>query len=96
MELKLKYTVGDIDKLTNELGEALQEAEDDYIRKKKAKREEVDDFKMMNAVNQRKEVKRLGKLLLAAHFNVGNILDEPAFNRASESLEREANSQMKP
>ena len=92
MELKLKYSMDDVEKLTKELGDAIHEAEEDYKRKKEAKGEKVDYMKMINAVNQRKKLKILCKRLLAANFNIGNILDKPAINRASEQLEREANT----
>lgn len=88
MELKLKYTREDVDKIGILLRKVLISAEENYKRKKKIKGEKVDYWKMMKAINQRKDCKRIAALCLASHLSLGNILDQPAVNRAVESLER--------
>lgn len=92
MELKLKYTVDEADRICALLRKEMRKAEDDYIRKKKAKGETIDHFKMQNAINQRKNIKKLGKLCLASVLSCGNILDKPEVNRFVEHLEREVSA----
>ena len=89
MELKLKYKVDEVDDLINKLSTEMDLAKADYIRKKKTKGEEVDYYKMINALNQRKKLKNLSKLCLAGVLSCGNILDKPEVNRAIEKLERD-------
>ena len=45
---------------------------------------------MLKAINQRKKVKIISNRFLAGVFNLCNLLDKPALNRASEQLERKA------
>jgi len=64
----------DEEQLCNLLCAKLAEASKDYTKKKKAKGEKVDYFKMQKALDQRKNIKILGKLLLAKTFARGNML----------------------
>ena len=89
-ELKLKYTREDVEQLNKDLRKAIIEAQEDYKRKKKAKGEKVDYWKMLKAINQRKKVKIISNRALAGMLNLCNLLDKPALNRASEQLERKA------
>ena len=89
MELKLKYNADDSDRIIQTLEKEWKLAEQDYTKKKEAKGEEVDYFKMVMALNQRKKLKALTKLGLASVLSCGNILDKPEINRAVEKLERE-------
>ena len=95
MELKLKYKVDEVDDLINKLSTEMDLAKADYIRKKKTKGEEVDYYKMINALNQRKKLKNLSRLCLAGIFSCGNVLDKPEVNRAIERLERDVLSEAK-
>ena len=90
MKLKLKYSKDERDKLYEELEREVKLAEEDYIRKKVAKGEKVDNNKMRIALNYRQKIKNLTKRCLASTFSVSNILDSPSINRAVEKLERES------
>ena len=89
MELKLKYNADDSDRIIQTLEREWELAEQDYTKKKEAKGEKVDYFKMVSALNQRKKLKALTKLGLASVLSCGNILDNPEVNRTVEKLERE-------
>lgn len=90
INLTLKFTTDESNDYGEQLREALIKAEDEYTTKKKAKGEEIDYIKMRNAINQRKNIRRLCKLTLASVLSCGNILDKPTVNRAVEKLERDA------
>ena len=85
-----KYKIDEVNKLGEKLRRELELAEEDYIKKKKAKGETVDDDKMRKAINQRKKLRILCNRLLGAHLGLGNILNKPSITKASESLERKA------
>ena len=90
MELKLKYNSDDVDKIFKVMEREWNIAERDYRKKKEVKGEKVDYLKMVTALNRRKKLKTLAKLVLASTLSSGNILDKPAINRVVEKLERES------
>ncbi len=57
------------DKFMGKVRERLIFHQEDYKRKKKLKGEEVDCFKMHNAIEQRKEMKQIKKILNKVMLN---------------------------
>lgn len=92
MDLKLKYSSEDVEDIADLLEKEMIKAQAEYILKKEAKGELINKDTMRKAMNQRKNLKKLCRISIAAAVSHGNLIDQPEVNRTVEKLEREANA----